>query len=823
MTRLQNLTLEISAKPLFRKDGPFVEALFQDIFRQWYPLAKHAQSLAVLWWLGDGTDILEYDADMDRPIEWGAYMGFAHKHFKMKKEWDPNGEALLSMDWHYRPDPVSLTYGDLKRIVGHMRQACRDALGRELQVGITFEPGCEFCQSHWRYQQHPELLIGQSMRCIDATARMQADAIRYAGFPDGVPEGTPFGRFLGRQAQRYMSELGFDYIWFSNSFGFGRSPYAFAGLGEFFDGEQFKTAGKKEVRDAVLEFWQLLREECPEFPIECRGTDFTAGMNMVSHATPYEGLYEGAFNIAPPPNTPWPALTGNHGIALTGTMSQIAPFRGDRLPLRFYASDPWWLNTPWTDRYERSPRDIYLSGAITRLNGRGTVRGFNEIKILSIDTAWGEVPEVLPDEVQPHLKRALAFAPDAPAPSLWVYPFHEYSRWSFGEPARIAEVFAGDLLMEEAINRGLSLNCVVTTEGLCALLEADPGRLIGSVLVSPVPEAGSGWERALLRHVEAGGKVLCYGTTERASDAWLEMLGVRHAEALDGELQLVLCEEADRFTEGASPTKVMHSPVSCAGGVGEVATDRCRTLAEYRRGDARRAAATVQPHAAGGAVAWVRGTSSVKSLTGRALTTHDAREIFGAESLLRLALSALGWEAVVLRHEPDSRPYALSISRCRNGFVYAAASTDPSLSLLLRSPLGAPVLPSKDTRLAQGRAVVPVEGWFHEPCRVFVEQAEGVLSLHRVPTTHTRYRQRHNLTGLVDATVRFFPETGCENTTQVLLNPEMSIKGDPFEGGWVEDHPLGRHLEMRNVTGTVTFAWSPDDAVQPVVINDARQ
>ena len=89
--------------------------------------------------------------------------------------------------------------------------------------------------------------MGEKMKCIDCTAALHADPRPFAGFPNGVDEGTKFGRFFGRQVSIYLRDMDVDYIWLSNSFGFGRSPYATGGVGQFFDG--LEISSPKECQD----------------------------------------------------------------------------------------------------------------------------------------------------------------------------------------------------------------------------------------------------------------------------------------------------------------------------------------------------------------------------------------------------------------------------------------------------------------------------------------------------------------------------------------------------------------------------------------------
>ncbi len=461
---VRGCTLEFSSKPFFRKDDAYLERLFTETFRTYRQLLKHAGRVSILWWLSEGTDILEYDGDMSRRIEWAKWQGFAHTV--------DNGAASSRPATLYTADPVELTYGDVRRIASLMKKTCADVLGKELYVIVPFDPGSEFCISPFRYVRHTELLMGRSggfVHCIDALARFHADPARFAAYPDGIPEGTVFGEFLGRQAQAYLTDMGMDGIWLSNSFGFGRSPYASAGTGAFFDGTRFSQNGNAEVRDGVMEFWKLFRAGCPGFEVRCRGTDFTVGVNMVNHASPYRELYkDNAFNITPPPNTPWSALTHNHGVSIAGYLTQNAPFPGDFMPLRFYTTDVFFCNNPWFDRWDRSPHDIYLNASQCVFNPDGTIRTVNELHVEGIDGSWGEMPSEIPDETIPHFKRALALRPDAPPPLLWVYPFDEYNECVFGAENRMSEPYGGDFSIIGAINQALPIGGAVTTAALPA-------------------------------------------------------------------------------------------------------------------------------------------------------------------------------------------------------------------------------------------------------------------------------------------------------------------------------------------------------------------
>ena len=558
-SRFRRGTLEFGPKILFRKDDAFLDGLFTELFRSYRQLLKHCDAVSLLFWLGDGTDILQYDGTPDQPIAWARWQGFAHPCG------DPPRQPVL-----YTDDPVALTVGDIRRVIAAARRACEAVLGKPLAFILPFDPGSEFTEAPFRYERHPEILMrtsdGAPVRCIDAIGRLHADPARFAGYPDGIPEGTSFGEFLGRQTRAYFADIGADAIWFSNSFGFGRSPYASGGTGQFFDGERFMQEGNRAVRDAVIAFWEAFRRECPDLPVLCRGTDFTVGMNIVNHASAYRALCDGnRFGIVPPPNTPWPALNRNHGLALAGYLTQNAPFPEPCLPLRFYATDQWFCNNPWFDRWDRSPHDIYLTAALCKFGPDGALRAFDSVHVMGVDGSWGETPSEIADEVIPHLKRAAALRPDAPPPLVWVYPFDEFDEMVFGDNPAPDIPFGGDLSIIGALNHAFPLAGVVTTANFAAYI-ASHSSLREAVLVTPAPVPDSEAERLLLGHLAAGGQILCYGTLRHASAKWLAALGLAAGDTpLDGEFEIA------GDIGGAPSRRLLHDAVIGQGGLCETA------------------------------------------------------------------------------------------------------------------------------------------------------------------------------------------------------------------------------------------------------------
>ena len=806
-------TLEFGPKVLFRKDDEFLVSFFTELFRTYRQLLKHCDTISLCCWLGDGTDILQYDGDLTKPIAWARWQGFAHPYG------DPPRQPVL-----YTDHPVELTYGDLRRVIAAARGAASVVLGKPLSFILPFDPGSEFTEAPFRYERHPEILLrssaGATIRCIDAISRFHADSASYAGYPEGIPEGTPFGEFLGRQARLYFADIGADGLWFSNSFGFGRSPYASGGTGQFFDGNAFHPEGNRFVRDEIIAFWELFRRECPDLPVLCRGTDFPVGMNLANHASAYRAIYENnRFGIVPPPNTPWPALNRNEGLALAGTMTQNAPFPEEQMVLRFYTTDQWFCNNPWFDRWDRAPYDLYLNASLCKFSPNGNVCAFSDLHLMGVDGSWGETPGEIADEVIPHLKRAAALRPDAPPPVVWVYPFDEYDALTFGDTPQPDIPFGGDLSILGALNHAFPLSGVVTSSFLSSAIAEDrkEGRgnreeglvtrhssLREAVLVTPAPLPGCETERLLLDFLADGGCILCYGTLRYASPAWLAALGLAaDAEPLEGEFDVV------GDTAGAPTSRLLHDAVIGQGGLCEVplngeANASAVVIAEAVAPDGqRRVLASVH-----GRAAWTRGGTGAarERLRQRNVASRDEAKWFAPERLYNVALGAVGW---YVRQENGLAPEPVEflVSRNRGGFIFTGHSADDDAAVHVRAPWGAPIPLARRIRLHDGVSRIPVRTWFHDEVRVFVRQREGVAGCRSQPVIAKELHRRWLVDGLDNADVRFYVEPGHDTVYYRTASTEYGDSREPIRPELVTNG-TGTYFELLGYTGQLSVGWN---------------
>jgi len=504
----ETVSLELSLKPFKQTDEAYIRSVCKGIFSQWRPLLKNRKTVSVMLWVGDGSEILDYAGKLQDEFEWCRFIGTANLPYP--EDGAPLETGLHERKQDYFPNAPKMTYGILKTVVSCLKEeggkAFPDAV---IRVGETFDIGPEFAISDFKYNRHTEISSGSVLDkfgFVDATAKLSADTRHYAAYPHGIPEGTPFAAFLGQQSQCFLRDMGFDYLWLSNGLGYSADPWL--KTGKIFDGENYFPEKLADTREKVFGFWKLFRENCT-YPLETRGTNNSVGIDYASDGVPLYEIYHAGLDIAPPPNSPWAALNDNFGLELMGHMTRVCDLPGSKFPFRFYIHDPWWVNSPWYDRYDGSPHDIYLPMAVSRIDESGCVKTANTFNILSIDNSFGGMPDECVYEPLPHILKAEKDAADEPAPLVWVYPMREYTTTEDGDMLR--EMNLCDNFICDAINDGLPLCCVVSTDNF--LLHAP--KLYGrSILLSPVPQKEAVLQK-LTGLAKQGIGVLLYGTAEK--------------------------------------------------------------------------------------------------------------------------------------------------------------------------------------------------------------------------------------------------------------------------------------------------------------------
>ncbi|WP_202912397.1 hypothetical protein [Sphingobacterium olei] len=809
--KFQNITLETSLKPFKQKDPAYIAEVATHMFEQWSNLLVHTDTVSVMLWIADGSEILEYTGDMQQPLEWAKYIGNPNTSYPVGS--GPKSLSLHERAYLYMDNPPDFSYADLSLIIETLREKGTEITGKKIKIGATFDPGPEFARSEFKYVRHPEILEGNAMghkSFVSCYALLNGDNVAYAAYPNGIPDQTPFGTFFGKQSQLFLTDLNFDFLWLSNGFGFGVEPWS--STGAVFTGAGFLQHKLEHTRQKIINFWTLFRKECAGFEIQTRGSNLSTGVDLARDGVDLRSIYKSGFNIMPPPNSPWAAIDGDFGLEMVGYMSHIAELPDDRYVYRFYTHDPWWLNSPWLDRYGRFPHDIYMPMSVARIDEKGQVALPSTLNFLTIDDSFGNIPDVVPNEVIPHILRGREDSPTAAGPVVWVYPFDEYHDWAKERHDLLPEMYYGDWFIRQAINEGLPLNTVTSTTNFTKLLKSDPSYYLESIVLTIVPDAGSAQETALSEFIKKGGQAIVYGPADRASTGFRELLNLKNIEPLEGELELVSQLEPD-VVNGHMPTKIQHNSLFSGGGLRTMIADKhdqhTKRIAYVIQGKMQRDQAWIRslPSWKGGKVAYIRGTNSSSFQGGMLLRPDDPEQWAISPKLVRHLLAEFDYRLSYEKEGVSVKSPMLTIARSHNGFFFSGYAPNTTVLQKFKFPQGAPILHGYDTKLERGMSTYHFPTAWHNEVRVFVEQHDGIVSSKEMHSGELGVSRRIRIAGLKNATLRIYPEDHVTvDSFKAYLNVGYPWKTgqQTFEKG---DPKYGHHFVIRNVTGHVTVAW----------------
>lgn len=817
MKTFNQIGLEMSLKPFKDLSDAYVTKRLEDIFVQWGPLLKHTKEIAVLLWIGDGSEILDYSGDDDQEMEWGKYIGSANPKGRKKNStdfYDP--EEIHNKHLLYCDSPPVIRYADIKRIVTLIKKVGNDITGKPILVGETFDPGPEFAVSTFKYERHKEICLSTmaDFPFVGCYATLHADENSYAGFPNGIEEGTPFGTFFGRQSQHFLTDLGFDYLWLSNGFGFGIEPWNASGA--VFDGEAFDNTQAAEVASLCLGFWNYFRKEC-SYPIKTRGTNMTTGIDISTDAVPLKSIYTQVKDVEPPPNSPWVSLDGDFGLELAGWMSHIAQIPGSEFPFRFYTHDPWWDNSPWLDRYERYPHDIYMPMAVSRIGSGGRLEHPTILEFLSIDNSFGETPDQVPNEVIPHILYAREHLPDLPGPLVWVYPFDLYHDMLQWDTEVLPKIFLGDWYIRSAINRALPLNTVMDATLFSQLMEERSVQQFGeSVLLIPVLEYDTSFFKQIIQYAEEGGKVLLYGSLDCCPRFFLDALGISKTETIDGLCEVSTSLILDQYSLDTVPTLLQHIKEFSDGGIDTLSQDPSKNLITVMQEGKERTYA-MSTTLGKGQIAWIRASNSFeKPITTQLPIEMENTQYLRPAVLLRAMLSAFDLQISFQGSRIEDDEPVQVISRHTNAYWFAGFVPDTTVTLSYCMPFGAPLFTSYDTIIKDGCSTYRFEHAFMKEARMFIKgQKEGsVVRTSELATVKPTFCRRLLIRGLEGATLTFLedPSSGGRTIFQRDYERTHYRRSYTFDPATLvqpsrKQTPSGTICVIANYSGNLLISW----------------
>ena len=821
--------LETSLKPFISLDDASIAATCTRIWNNWDRLLERSDEILILLWVGDGSEILQWQGDLNAPVPHAESIGFCN--YDTPGAFPPeNRHYRINRAVPYREDPPNVTFGALKRIMDALRQTARDQLGRDIRIGATIDPGPEFIHNNWKFGKHPEILIPdlrrrmpQMMHFITHQASVQPDGETYAGFPNGLTEPTRFGTFLGRQFAAVIHDLGYDYIWFSNGFGYTHFPWSYHG--EVFDGERFDPDKAGSEMEKAEQFWKDFRCELPDIEIQVRGTNFSVGMDIAANGISHVDITAIGRLARPPCNPPWGSRA--LGLEMVSYLSRISKTSGRDLIFRYYLNDPWFVSTPWYDYYNREPFDIYVPMAASRLNRRGGVEPPTDLSLLSIDTEKGELLRDQSTEVIPHLLHAAETQPDAPGPVVWVYPFDEYHDILKKDRDRLPVVFAHDWFACQMTNAGMPLNTVCSSDVFAGLAKA--GRLPDAIFVAPTPAGRSSYGDAILALVRSGGKALLYGPPDGVSPDLLRALGLELEDPLQGDFEMECTLSLDRFatppgvptedaflasvgmkadpgsSEAKSERHLRHRAGTSGGGLRAVSTDHesVRCIATQNGASRTYAVLRQAPDWNGGQIAWIQGTVCFDSAKRGGEPIFDPPwQFLRPDDWPRRLLAEMGLDIVQDRDSETTKPVNLFIKRHGGAWVFTGHKPDTSVRFRVRTQDGAPCYMESETPVTEGYASETFGKTFHNEVRAFVRMGDGVVKAKAMPVPIGR-RQHFSLAGLVHADVTLYPDPAAAAAGKIDIQP--IIAGDtPVP--YTMDERKGA-VRVNDFTGTLFVLW----------------
>ena len=828
--RFRDIQLELSLKPFFDNSAETRERVCREVYTQWHALWRHAETISIMLWVAEGSEILEYNGQLESVFEWARYHGAPNAHFWQLPEsetkgnpdhagmgantykYDPDRVGLHARAYLYREEPAVFNYAWLRELVADLKRIGAEMTGKKILVGETFDIGPEFAKSRFKFDWHREILGDGPIfkeQFISCEAVLNSDERCYAAYPKGIPEGTPIGTFLGKQLNCLFRDCGFDFLWLSNGFGFSLEPWAM--VGEVFDGTTYHPERSQGIQDRVLQFWKDLRSDFPHrYRIRCRGTNLATGIDLGSDASPLKQIYEGDFAIDAPVNSPWAAIDGDFGLELSGWMSHIAQHPGDEYRYRFYIHDPWWKNSPWIDRYAREPHDIYLPLAVSRLKDDGSVSIPRDIAFLSVDDSDGMMPLSVPNEVTAHLLRARETAPDAAGPVVWVYPFDDYHECALqaGQPELPLHA---DAFMGAAINEGFPLNTVVDAGEFNHAWAKQT--LLGSVLISSVPRPGTTTEANLMQALHAGADLMLYGNIPDGSSL-LELLGLELSTPLDGDFEL-LGDDLDSCTNVGRT--IRHTALLSAGGWCETLstsnTPPNRICQSAQQNDSTRVVAASSTHGKG-RLTWTRASLSTREynpdnpqpISGPILKPLDATKFYPAGRMLRTLLQRFDWFVDAEHADASHRMPYLTMHRHRNAYIFSGHQRNENSRHQLRHPLGAPLLVGRNNQIEQGRTIATGRTAWQNEVRVFLESGDdGTYKCEAPPQLMNGVHRRLLVHGCKQATLNFLVDPDHIDRIRILRDPHFPYFSGEFVEPVIQTTRFGSILSVPDVNGSLLF------------------
>jgi hypothetical protein len=185
----------------------------------------------------------------------------------------------------------------------------------------------------------------------------------------------------------------------------------------------------------------------------------------------------------------------------------------------------------------------------------------------------------------------------------------------------------------------------------------------------------------------------------------------------------------------------------------------------------------------------------------------DPGEFFEGDLLMRYALAAVGGPSLNVRKQHSAQPNPIvTVHRHDNAFFFSGFVPDMTVEHRLRFPQGAPVMVGCDAEIIAGHACYRMPRAWHRECRLFVEQPSGVVSCHEKTAESMGLVRRFRITGLENATIRFYPQNN-ERVPELVINGSYPYYVGPFAPVTWKQDGWGRYMESSGLTGELIVSW----------------
>ncbi|MEI6493067.1 MAG: hypothetical protein WCO94_11010, partial [Verrucomicrobiota bacterium] len=195
-------------------------------------------------------------------------------------------------------------------------------------------------------------------------------------------------------------------------------------------------------------------------------------------------------------------------------------------------------------------------------------------------------------------------------------------------------------------------------------------------------------------------------------------------------------------------------------------------------------------------------------ILGPRLTELPADAFFPTEKLAHFLLSRMGLEIGVQKSSATTADPMMCLHRHRNAFVFSGFQPEATDALRFRTELGAPVFIGGQNSVSDSTTTYSGPPAWHHVCRVFVRQSEASqISCRIIPPIQHGYTSRLLVSGLLNATVHFLPESGTTEKLEILRDPMFPYFVGDFEKPSLGKTPSGEVVTVAGVDGEVLFSW----------------